>query len=171
MSAPPPRVHIVGRRNCGKTTLVCELITEFTRRGLRVASVKHTHHQHELDTPGKDSWKHRQAGAAIVGILSPGMTALFRPCDRSHRDEDRYQSLVSAAADCHLVIVEGDLHTTAPRIEVWRQSAAEQPWAYEVPGISVVVTDDPMANAPCPVWARGDVSAIADGVLNLVSTD
>jgi len=75
MSGPPP-IHIVGRKNAGKTTLVCDLIAALTQQGLRVATVKHTHHQHELDVPGKDSWRHREAGAAAVGILSPGMVAM-----------------------------------------------------------------------------------------------
>ena len=75
----PLRIHIVGRRNSGKTTLVCELVAALTKRGYRVATIKHTHHHHELDTPGKDSWHHREAGAAAVGILSPRMTAMFFP--------------------------------------------------------------------------------------------
>jgi molybdopterin-guanine dinucleotide biosynthesis protein B len=168
---PPPRIHIVGRRNCGKTTLVCDLIAEFTERGLRVASIKHTHHQHELDTPGKDSWKHRQAGAALVGILSPGMTALFRPYEQTHRNEDRYLPLITAAADCQLVIVEGDLHTIAPKVEVWRQAAVEPPWATEVSEICAIVSDDLTADAPCPVWPRSNIAAIADGLLRLVDLD
>ncbi|MDC0936360.1 molybdopterin-guanine dinucleotide biosynthesis protein MobB, partial [Pirellulales bacterium] len=65
-----PRVHIVGRKNHGKTTLIVELIGELRGRGLRVAAIKHTSHAHDLDTPGKDSHRHGEAGAAVVGILS-----------------------------------------------------------------------------------------------------
>ncbi len=76
---PTPRLHIIGRKNAGKTTLVVELIERLTGRGLVVGSIKHTHHRHELDVPGKDSYRHREAGAAPVAIVSPGMTAVFRP--------------------------------------------------------------------------------------------
>ena len=60
------RLHVLGRKNHGKTTLVAELVAELTRRGWRIGTIKHTHHHHELDTPGKDSWMHRQAGAREV---------------------------------------------------------------------------------------------------------
>ena len=64
------RIHIIGRKNHGKTQLVVELVEEFSLRGLRVGTIKHTHHDHELDTPGKDSHRHRSAGAAVVVIDS-----------------------------------------------------------------------------------------------------
>ena len=68
---------MIGRKNSGKTTLVSELVTEFTARGYRVGTIKHTHHQHELDVPGKDSYRHREAGAAIVGIISSIVVAFL----------------------------------------------------------------------------------------------
>jgi molybdopterin-guanine dinucleotide biosynthesis protein MobB len=74
------RLHVIGGKNHGKTTLVVELVKEFSRRGISVGTIKHTHHQHELDVPGKDSYRHRMAGAAAVGILSPSMSALFFLC-------------------------------------------------------------------------------------------
>ncbi|MEY3459102.1 MAG: Molybdopterin-guanine dinucleotide biosynthesis protein, partial [Planctomycetota bacterium] len=132
----PPRIHIIGRKNSGKTTLVCELLNALSERGLRVASVKHTHHRHELDTPGKDSHKHRESGAAAVGILSPQITALFLPMDRaSQPDADRYKAFESAFQDCSLILVEGDQQTAAPRIEVWRSATNQPPLAADDPGI------------------------------------
>ena len=71
------RIHIVGRKNHGKTTLVVDLIQAMRKAGCRVGSIKHTHHGHELDTPGKDSHRHRTAGADVVGICSPSLNALF----------------------------------------------------------------------------------------------
>ncbi|MCA9266810.1 MAG: molybdopterin-guanine dinucleotide biosynthesis protein B, partial [Planctomycetales bacterium] len=67
------RLHLIGRKNHGKTRLIVDLVEELTSRGLRVGTIKHTHHRHELDTPGKDSYQHRTAGAAVVGILSRSM--------------------------------------------------------------------------------------------------
>lgn len=165
-----PRIHIVGRRNAGKTTLVCDLIREFTRRGLRVATVKHTHHEHELDTPGKDSWQHRAAGAAGVGILSPGMIGLFLPADRESRSEDdRYRVFADLFAHMDLLIVEGDLHTTARRVEVWRPVTGDDPWAVQQPGIAAVITDDACPSWQGPIWPRSDLSGIADRILSLTT--
>ncbi len=159
---PCRRVHIVGRKNAGKTTLVCDLVSELTRRGLKVATIKHTHHQHELDTPGKDSHSHREAGAAAVGILSPGMTAIFLPIDRE--TEDRYAAFEPFIESCDIVLVEGDLQASGIRIEVWRGVLTEPPYAASDPEIVAVVSDDPV-EVVCPVWPRENVAAIADRLL------
>ena len=161
----PYRVHIVGRKNSGKTTLVCDLVRELTGRGLKVATVKHTHHRHELDTPGKDSHQHREAGAAAVGILSPHMTALFVPVDREERGDQRYLRFESLFADCDLILVEGDLQATAPRIEVWRSVVSERPYAAGDRTIMAVVSDDQNVGVTCPVWNRHPISQVADRLL------
>lgn len=164
----PARVHIVGRKNSGKTTLVCELVREFTSRGIRVATIKHTHHHHELDTPGKDSHLHREAGAAAVGILSPQMTAMFIPSDRELRGERRYEQFESLFADCRLILVEGDLNSTAPRVEVWRSVVSEEPYASKDPAISAVVSDDFVDGLVCSIWSRSDIANLADRILSLI---
>lgn len=166
----PARVHIVGRKNSGKTTLVCELVREFTSRGIRVATIKHTHHHHELDTPGKDSHLHREAGAAAVGILSPQMTAMFIPSDRELRGERRYEQFESLFADCRLILVEGDLNSIAPRIEVWRSVVSEEPYAAKDSAISAVVSDDSVGGLSCPVWPRNSVRNVADKILDVVES-
>lgn len=165
----PPRVHIVGRKNSGKTTLVCQLVRELTARRILVATVKHTHHDHELDTPGKDSHLHRTAGAAGVGILSPEMTAVFIPVNReldTTNRESRYQRFESMFGSCDLILVEGDLQTTAPRIEVWRSAVTELPYAAADSAIAAVVSDDslPCAGQRIP---RSDISAVVAAVLKL----
>ena len=164
----PRRIHVVGRKNSGKTTLVCELVRELTARGLKVATVKHTHHRHELDTPGKDSHQHREAGAAAVGILSPQMTAMFFPTDREVRGDQRYTQFESLFADCDLIIVEGDLQATAARIEVWRNVASERPYAADDGAIVAVVSDDPVPGIRSPVWPRQPISDVADRVLQFL---
>ncbi len=72
-------IHLVGRQNHGKTTLLVELIEELTRRGIRVGTIKHTSHVHELDTPGKDSFRHRQAGADPVAVVSKDLIGVYLP--------------------------------------------------------------------------------------------
>lgn len=161
----PTRIHIVGRKNSGKTTLVCDLVAELTRRGLRVATIKHTHHRHELDTPGKDSHKHREAGAAAVGILTPQMTAAFIPMDREEMGAHRYAAFESIFADFDLILVEGDLQTNAPRVEVWRSTVSERPYAADDAKIIAVVSDESPPNVACPVWPRANIAGLAERII------
>jgi molybdopterin-guanine dinucleotide biosynthesis protein B len=130
-----------------------------------VGSIKHTHHHHELEVPGKDSFRHRQAGASPVAILSPGMTAVFRP-NESGIARDGYAWLAPAFADCELVLVEGDSQALAAKIEVWRAATETGPMAAEDLRIRAVVTDDALSVAQ-PIWPRADIRAVADGVLAL----
>lgn len=165
-----PRIHVVGRKNSGKTTLICELLTELKCRGIRTASIKHTHHQHELDTPGKDSFRHREAGAAAVGILSPHMTAMFFPCERdtasSADHEQRYAGLQAAFRGCDLILVEGDLKTTAIKIEVWRAESRHPPYAESDESISAIVTDDACIVTRIPLLPRSNPADLTDWILN-----
>lgn len=173
------RIHIVGRKNHGKTRLVTALVQHLSGLGLRVGTIKHTHHRHELDTEGKDSWQHRQAGATLVGVLSQQLTAIFLPTpshssppddgqgqpddrqpdqgqpDQSQRkqsgpaaEDARYATLEPLYAGCDLVIVEGNLQTAAPKIEVWREDLGSQPLYVSDEGIEVVVTDSPLTLTP-----------------------
>jgi len=159
------RVHIIGGKNHGKTQLIVELVQELSRRGLRVGTIKHTHHQHELDTPGKDSHRHRAAGAAAVGILSPTLSAVFLPVDpHLPRPADRYAQLAPVLADCDLVLVEGDTQAAAPRIEVWRAALGTPPLAGRDPAILAVVTDDPLEIAT-QVRARSNLPQLASWIL------
>jgi molybdopterin-guanine dinucleotide biosynthesis protein B len=160
-----PRIHVVGRKNSGKTTLIVELITELTARGLHVGSAKHTHHHHELDVSGKDSFLHRQAGAAPVAILSPGMTAVFRPND-SGQSSDGYDWVEPLFRDCDLLLVEGDSRTAAMKIEVWRAVCDTAPMANADPAILAVVSDEepPVRQA---VWPRTGIANLANRVLEL----
>ncbi len=159
------RIHIVGRKNNGKTQLVVDLVTELSRSGYRVATIKHTHHRHELDTPGKDSWRHRQAGAAMVGVLSDQLSAIFLPVDTSVGGEDRYRLLQPLLDNCDLVLVEGNLATAAPKIEVWRAVISSEPIYPGVPGIEMVVSDDALPRPHPMHMPRTDVAAIAAWIM------
>jgi molybdopterin-guanine dinucleotide biosynthesis protein MobB len=168
------RFHIVGRKNSGKTTLVVELVRHLSAQGHRVGTVKHTHHHHELDTPGKDSYRHRQAGAVVVGILAPKMNAVFQPTTNGETSPEekaeRYEWLAANMTDCDVVLVEGDLRTEAPKLEVWRAAGGEAPIAADNATISFIATDDPIELAaacnttPC-VHPRQDVAGLADKIM------
>ncbi|MBX3418288.1 MAG: molybdopterin-guanine dinucleotide biosynthesis protein B [Pirellulaceae bacterium] len=165
------RIHIVGRKNNGKTQLVVDLVRELTAQSFRVATIKHTHHQHELDTPGKDSWQHRQAGAAMVGVLSHNLTALFVPIEPQDGGDDRYDLLAPMFAGCDLVLVEGNLATRAPKIEVWRASVGSTPIYLDDPGIELVVSDDELPDSkactsPPKKLSRDDINQIVDWIIS-----
>ncbi len=162
----PPRVHIIGRKNSGKTTLVCELIRELAAQGARVGSIKHTPHQHDFDRPGKDSQLHRAAGAAVSGILSPGGYAAFWANPVPLTGDDRYAPLLRLYRDCDVVLVEGDTQTAAPKVEVWRQETGVAPFAVDGIEVQAVITDDPLECA-VPCWSRTDVSAVAREILRI----
>ncbi len=162
------RVHIIGRKNSGKTTLIVDLVRELTGRGIEVGTIKHTHHHHEFEAPGKDSFLHRQAGAVVVGLVGPSMAVAFR----EHSEIDRMAAidkLEPLFADCDLVLVEGQQQTMATKVEVWRAANAQPPLASELPGIVAVISNDQPQNVTCPVWQRSDVVYLADHILQLRS--
>ena len=130
-----------------------------------MGTIKHTHHQHELDTPGKDSHRHRQTlGAAVVGILSPLLNAVFIPFGGPH---DAHGSLRVAGAlfrDCDLVLVEGHSQAHALKVEVWRSATGQPPLADSDGAIRAVISDEPLT-VSVPVVPRSDVAALAAHIL------
>ena len=150
-------LHILGRKNHGKTTLIEELIPELRRRGLRVGTIKHCGHRHELDAPGKDSNRHREAGAETVLVITPDTAALFRS---RKTGEDFYEQTYSNFAGCDLVLIEGDAAGPGPKLEVWRSERGTPPMAHDQTDILAVISDE-VPTVTCPVWPRGDVAAIA----------
>jgi molybdopterin-guanine dinucleotide biosynthesis protein B len=156
------RIHIVGRKNHGKTTLIVDLVSHLKEQGYQVGTIKHTHHYHCLDTPGKDSFQHRDAGADVVGILSPGTHAAFwTPTSASQASYDAFEPLF---ADCQLVLVEGDAQAAAPRIEVWRSEFTSSPIAAEDERIAAIVSDADVELA-VPRLPRSDVAQVAAWIL------
>lgn len=153
-------IHIVGRKNHGKTTLVVDLVREFCRRNIRVGTIKHSRHAHELDTPGKDSHRHRQAGGNPAAILTQDSIGVFL-----HRDEgdDCYQRLAPLFADCDLVLVEGDIEAGGINVEVWRQTMGTPCLAAERGDITAVVSDD-QPPVTVPVWPRNDLTRLAEQI-------
>ena len=154
------RIHIIGRKNSGKTTLIAELVDTFVKQGIPIGTIKHTHHQHELDTPGKDSHRHRAAGAAVVGILSPQLNAVFFEPNGEHDSDEQYARITPMFAGCALVLVEGHSQASAPKVEVWRAAGGQQPMALDDASILAVVTDDCL-DIGTPVLPRGDVASLA----------
>lgn len=158
------RIHIVGTKNSGKTTLVVELVEHYNSLGYRVGTVKHTHHRHELDTPGKDSYRHRQAGAAVVGILSSGLNAAFWAPDAADDAGDPYEDMSPAFERCDFVLIEGHYQIEGPKVEVWRSAASDVPLAKNDNSILAVITDDPVSLS-VPLWSRTDINTLGERIL------
>lgn len=158
------RVHLVGYSGHGKTTLAVALLAHWTAAGLRVGSIKHTGHIHELDTPGKDSWRQRQAGARPAAIIAGDRLALHLPLLPT---DDPYAAIAPHYADCALVLVEGDIDAAAPKVEVWRAGLGVAPLATDRTDISAIITDDQPGLA-FSRWSRQDLPAIALQLQRLV---
>ncbi len=168
------RVHIVGRKNSGKTTLIVELVEWLTQQGYRVGTIKHTHHHHELDTPGKDSFRHREAGSCAIGILSPAMNARLWPNPAPEKNGDdasanqaaEQSTLLHSFMDqCDLVLVEGDSQTTAMKLGVGRAENTNEPMIAQGENFSALITDDKF-ETDLPVLPRRDIPALATWILD-----
>jgi molybdopterin-guanine dinucleotide biosynthesis adapter protein len=130
-----------GYSGSGKTTLIERLLPLFNADGLRVAVVKQSHHDVEVDTPGKDSWRHRQAGATEVLLTSPRRWMLVHELGAA--PEPDLAEHLARLSPCDLVLVEGFRHADLPKIEVWRQ-ANGKPWLHpDDPHILAVASDLP----------------------------
>jgi len=158
-------VHVVGKRNQGKTRLVGDLVRELAGRGLRVGAWKHSRHDHEVDRPGKDSWLHREAGAEPAAFVTSAGIGVY--LDR--RDgEDPAERLAPLFADCDVVLVEGWIDGPGPKIEVWRAETGADPLAAGRDDLRAIVTDDD-PDVDLPLWPRDDVAALADRLLGLLA--
>ena len=156
-------IGVVGWKNNGKTTLVVRLIEHLTERGLRVSTVKHAHHSVDLDQPGKDTWRHRQAGAGEV-ILATGRRWILM---HELRDEDEppLEALLVKLAPADLVIVEGFKGSSLPKIEVHRGERGTALIAREDPDVVAVAADIPIEDLGVPVLHLDDIAAIAETAL------
>jgi molybdopterin-guanine dinucleotide biosynthesis protein B len=152
---------ITGWKNSGKTTLTERLVAELSRRGWRVSTVKHAHHDFDIDKKGTDSFRHRQAGAGEVAIVSGRRWALMHEL-RGER-EPPLGDILPRLAPCDLVLVEGYKREGHPKIEARRKEASERlPLAETDPRIVAIAADHPVADRRLPVFSLDDIGPIAD---------
>ncbi len=156
-----PKVFgIVGWKDSGKTTLIERLIREFAVREFVVSTIKHAHHAFDIDILGKDSYRHREAGAQEVLVASGERWALMR--ELRSTPAPGLSDLVAHLAPCDLVLVEGFKLDAHPKIEVLRALGDEGRIADKDETICAVATDDPALARPHPFLPLNDASAIAD---------
>ena len=153
---------LAGWSGSGKTTLLDALIPELVRRGITVSTIKHAHHEFDIDQPGKDSWRHRQAGAREVMVASSRRFALMH--ELRDAPEPSLAELIARMAPVDLLLVEGFKRDSHPKLEVHRPSVGK-PFLYpDDPHIVAIASDTALA-APLPVLPLADVAAIADFIL------
>ena len=157
---------VVGWKNSGKTGLMERLVTEFVSRGLSVSTVKHAHHSFDVDHPGKDSYRHRQAGAQQVLLSSRNRWALMT--ELRGAEEATLEDLLAQLAPVDLVLVEGYKRDRHPKIEAYRAEMNHSLIATEDDTIRAVASDTPLEVAR-PLFDLNDTKAIADFVLSEVS--
>jgi molybdopterin-guanine dinucleotide biosynthesis protein B len=151
-----------GFSGSGKTTLIEQLIPLFTARGLRVSLIKHAHHTFDVDHPGKDSYRHRQAGAHEVLISSSRRWALMH--ELRGEAEPALDALIERMSPCDLLLVEGFKRAAMPKLEVFREAVGESPLHPHDAQIIAVATDAPM-QAPIPVLDLNQPAAICEFIL------
>jgi molybdopterin-guanine dinucleotide biosynthesis protein B len=139
-------MHVVGfcgPSGVGKTTLIEGVIVGLKARGLRVSVIKHAHQAFDIDRPGKDSHRHRTAGATEVLVASAQRLALLREYDTAGVPPVR--DLIAELSPADWVLVEGWKHADLPKIEVWRAALGQAPLYPHDPFVTAVATDDPAA--------------------------
>ena len=156
-------IGFVGWSGAGKTTLLTRLIPHFISEGLRVSTLKHAHHAFDVDVPGKDSWRHREAGAVEVMVSSKMRWALMS--ELRGEDEPKLPELLGRMSPVDLVIVEGFKREPYPRIEVHR-AANGKPLLFPDDRGIVGIASDATLETTLPVAPLDDIAAIAAIALN-----
>ena len=152
---------VIGWKNSGKTTLMARLLEEFTTRGLTVSAIKHAHHRFDIDHPGRDSYKFREAGARQVALVSPKRWALMHEL----RDEEKpdFEEILSHIGPCDLVLVEGYKGGPFPKIEARsNRSLTQEPLSDDDQQIVAIASEGETETGALPGFDVNDIAGIAD---------
>jgi molybdopterin-guanine dinucleotide biosynthesis protein B len=152
---------VTGWKNSGKTTLVEALVRELTVRGWRVATVKHAHHDFDIDKEGTDSFRHRKAGASEVAIVSGRRWALMHELGKE--EEPTLEEVLSRLSPADLVLVEGYKRGSHRKIEARRMEAKDRsPLTASDGNIAAIAADHPVSGETVPVFSLDDITGITD---------
>jgi molybdopterin-guanine dinucleotide biosynthesis adapter protein len=157
-------IGFIGSSGSGKTTLIANVLPVLTHMGLRVSTIKHAHHGFDMDRPGKDSYRHREAGAEEVMVVSDGRWALLRE-QRDYEDVS-LRALLRRMAMVDFVLVEGFHRAHIPKIEVYRPSLQKSPLFARDPDIAAVASDELIETSGRPLLSLSHPKAVADFVLS-----
>ena len=156
---------VTGWKNSGKTGLMERLVTEITGRGMTVSTIKHAHHTFDVDQPGRDSYRHREAGASEVLLASRNRWALMH--ELRDADEPTLQHLLGQLAPVDLILIEGYKRDRHPKVEAHRQETGQPLIAPDDDTIRAVASDTPLS-LDRPVFDLNDTKAVADFILTEV---
>lgn len=157
---------VTGWKNSGKTTLMERLVEEITGRGFSVSTVKHAHHATEIDHEGRDSFRHRQAGAREVLVASPVRWALMH--ELRGDAEPPLAELLTKLSPVDLVLIEGYKRESHPKVEAHRAETGRPLLAPDNPSVRAVASDTMPTGLDVPVFDLNDIAAIADFILKEV---
>ena len=152
-----------GWSGSGKTTLIEQLIPCFVERGLKVSLIKHAHHSFDVDHPGKDSYRHREAGCSEVVVVSEKRWVVVH--ELRGEPEPSLEEQIKRVSPCDLLLVEGYKHYAMPKLEVWRAATAEPLLHPNDPHI-VAVASDGKVQTKLPLLDLNDDAAIAAFILS-----
>jgi molybdopterin-guanine dinucleotide biosynthesis protein B len=171
--SPSTRGHIpilsfVGHSGSGKTTIIEKVIANLTGSGLKVAVIKHDVHGFEMDRPGKDSWRHKQAGAVATIVSSPSKIGLVMDSDHDHCPE----ALAHLIEFADLILTEGYKKEPHPKIEVFRPHATgdDKPLCQDDPALLAIVSDEAIESR-VPIFGTSDIEGLAAFIKSWLEVD
>jgi molybdopterin-guanine dinucleotide biosynthesis adapter protein len=156
-------IGVAGFKNSGKTTLVEKLVRHLTNQGYRVSTVKHAHHSFDIDHEGRDSFRHRTAGASEVAVISKERTAIIH--ELRGEEPPTLAEVLERLQPCDLVIVEGYKRDTHDKIEVRNLALNHPNLAGDDPTVVAIAANGTVKGSMVPVFDRDDVSALASFIL------
>jgi len=162
LSRTPAVFIFVGHSGSGKTTLIEKLLRELSGRGLRVATIKHAHHKVVLDTPGKDSWRYKQAGAVMSMLVTSSELQLVADAVDRREPEQLAQRFLGEA---DLVLAEGFSHAAGAKIEVLRRECSDTARCTVGDGLIAIVTDVEAVYPQLPHFGLDDISGVVNFML------
>lgn len=157
---PPPMVSVVGFSGQGKTTLTVKLVAELKKRGFRVGTIKHDVHGFDPDNPGKDSYRHKKAGASVTIVTSPSHLSIVRDVDHDHQPQELARFFIGM----DIVLVEGFKRAGLPKIEIFRPEVKKDPACKGDEQLMAVVSDSPL-DWGVPRFHTEQISEIVDFLL------
>ena len=162
---PPILLFVAGKSGSGKTTILERLIPELKNKGLRVGTIKHHHGEFDMDIPGKDSWRHKMAGAEKTIISSPNRIGIVMDADHDHTPEE----LAHFLSGMDIILVEGFKGEELPKLEIFRKEIHERPLCLQDKNLIAMITDEGL-DLNVPRFGLDEMKEVADfiaGYFNL----
>lgn len=155
---------LAGWSGAGKTTLIVKLVPELVGRGLKVSTIKHAHHAFDVDKPGKDSYRHREAGATEVLVASAHRWALMH--ELREEEEPSAADLMRHMTPVDLLLIEGFKREPHDKLEIFRRELGKPLLSADDPSFVAILSDGPVPEIALPVIDLNDIGTIADFIID-----